>query len=143
MPYECPAGCGETFASENGAVMHAVNKSDPEHDSIRDKPTGYNRLEPNQQTAEESETRPTEDDSETTEMDSDNSLLFGSGGSDTDTEPDTETHEASEPECPDCGGELVDFTEYASGQYHEIDGSRVGVRGDYLCSECGGWFTDE
>jgi hypothetical protein len=50
--------------------------------------------------------------------------------------------------CPDCSGELVDFSDLESGRYHDgvqfADGSQgMFVGGDYLCSECGEWWMDE
>lgn len=43
--------------------------------------------------------------------------------------------------CIDCGSELVDFTDLTSGEYHTINGQNVYVAGDYVCSQCGEWFT--
>jgi hypothetical protein len=45
--------------------------------------------------------------------------------------------------CPDCDGELVDYREYATGEYHTIDGRDHYVQGDYLCTACGRWWVDE
>lgn len=53
------------------------------------------------------------------------------------------TNQESEPVCPECSGEVVDFTAYDSGEYHNVNGSDLFVRGDYVCTECGGWFVDE
>lgn len=48
-----------------------------------------------------------------------------------------------EPTCPRCGGEVVDFTQFTTGEYHEVNGNNVYVRGDYVCSDCHRWFIDE
>lgn len=45
--------------------------------------------------------------------------------------------------CPECSGEVVDFSEHESGKYHNVNGSKLFVQGDYVCVECGGWFIDE
>jgi hypothetical protein len=142
MSFECPVGCGAgPFSTKNGAVMHALNKSDETHEPITDKPTAYERLESNRQTADGSETRP-----ETDETQSDENPLFGSDGSEPETQTDASENESDSSDelvCPECGGEIVDFTQYTAGQYHTVNGQNVFVRGDYVCSECRGWFVDE
>lgn len=47
--------------------------------------------------------------------------------------------------CLDCGGELVDFTDLPTGTTQKVgtDNVEVFVAGDYVCSRCGEWYTDE
>lgn len=64
MTYPCPTGCGAgPFTTQNGAVMHAINKTDEDHDSISDKASAYAALEgvDNQEAADESEGTPEDD----------------------------------------------------------------------------------
>lgn len=66
--FPCPVGCGAgPYSTKNGAVMHAINKTDGEHDSVENKTEAYDRLEgvQNQEAAEEPEGS-TEDVSEPT-----------------------------------------------------------------------------
>lgn len=44
-PYPCPCNCGQQFSTENGAVMHAINMGDEEHDAVTSKTDGYDRLD--------------------------------------------------------------------------------------------------
>lgn len=48
-----------------------------------------------------------------------------------------------DPVCPKCGGEVYDFRQYESGQYHKAGGHSVFVAGDFQCSSCGRWWVDE
>lgn len=137
MTYNCPVGCGNgPFTTENGAVMHAVNKTDAEHSEVVDKRTAYDALnqEPTNQETQEGSSGSQEE---------------GSGGGDNPTmgsadptidvsEPDTD-----EPVCKDCGGELYDFRQFGSGEYHMLNGQNVFVRGDFQCSECAKWWVDQ
>jgi hypothetical protein len=43
-PYPCPCGCGRFFADGNGAMMHAINSTDAEHEAVRTRATAYERL---------------------------------------------------------------------------------------------------
>jgi len=46
VTYPCPTGCGGgPYSTENGAAMHAINKTDADHDSITDKASAYAALE--------------------------------------------------------------------------------------------------
>jgi len=135
MSYECPAdGCNYT-GMKRSVAAHYSGSQDDAHSG------GYERamilLEDT-----ETDTDGAQTDSETTETDGGDDPLFGSGGSQTDREPDR-NNDPDELQCPECGGEVVDFTAYESGQYHEVNGQNVFVRGDYVCSSCHGWFVNE
>jgi hypothetical protein len=45
--------------------------------------------------------------------------------------------------CHACGGELYDFRDYPTGQYHRVNGEKVYINGDYQCSSCSKWWVDE
>jgi len=76
-----------------------------------------------------------------------------SDGPEADAEPDAEPgSQGSEAKdegqdadlgCPDCGGELVDYRQYDTGEIHTIQGTSHYVRGDYRCAECKRWWVDE
>jgi len=69
--------------------------------------------------------------------------IMSNADSEKTTESDSEEADSEELLCLECGGELVDFTQYTNGEYHEVQGSNVYVRGDYVCADCGGWFVNE
>jgi hypothetical protein len=138
MSYKCPVRCGGgPYADEHGAVMHAINKSDEKHRGITDKRSAYDALEDGQNHRAETDSGGSkqEDTSDAAE-----NPTFGSA------DPNVDISEPSDPddiECKECGGELYDFRQYASGEYHTINGQNVYVRGDFQCSDCGRWWVDE
>jgi hypothetical protein len=137
VTYRCPVRCGDgPFSTENGAVMHAVNKTDDEHAEVTDKRSAYDAL--NRETAEAdggSKQPSTEDTTDPAE-----NPTFGSADPEADI---TEPSESDDIKCLECGGELFDFREFAAGEYHAINGQNVYVRGDFQCSDCGRWWVDE
>ena len=138
MTYNCPVGCGSgPFSTENGAVMHAVNKTDSQHSEVVDKRSAYDALN------RESTNQETEDGSSGSQEDvstDGSNPTFGNADPTADvSEPDP----SSDPTCRECDGELFDFRQYDSGEYHEINGHQVFVRGDFQCSECAKWWVQE
>jgi len=76
---------------------------------------------------------------------SDNPLV--SAGTDTGATADDDGDGADsggpDDGCPDCGGELVDYRRYDTGEIHTIQGTSHYVRGDYRCVDCERWWVDE
>jgi hypothetical protein len=146
MSYECPVDGCQYQGSKNQVIGH-YSGSGGEHTG------GYQdvlQMLEDQDSNPEAEPEPTEPNPE---PDGGENPLFGAGGSNPDkpesnpkaepepTEPNPE--KSGEPVCPECGGEVVDFRAYQPGQYHTVNGQNVFVRGDYVCSECRGWFVNE
>lgn len=126
-PQQCPAGCGESFGTENGAVMHAVNKQDSEHSGIGSKVDAYDALEgsTNQETAD----RPSGSQEEAAD-DSRSNPAFDSPA------PDDSKQKAGCPECPS-----TDWYDAATVEAHpELPDD---VPGDRVCAECGEVFDNE
>lgn len=137
MSYRCPIRCGEgPFSTENGAVMHAVNKTDDAHSEITDKRSAYDAL--NRETAEAD--GGSKEDPAAGSTDPAENPVFGSADPTADV---SEPSDSDDLRCLDCGGELYDFREFAAGDYHQINGQMVYVRGDFQCADCGGWWVDE
>lgn len=123
----CPAeGCEREFGTENGAVMHAINKTDSKHDSISDKTDAYENIEQstNQETAEGQSGSKDEspDDSKT-------NPAFNS------PTPD-DSQQAQNTTCPDCPAS--DWYDAATVENHPQ--MPDDVPGDRVCAECGEVF---
>jgi hypothetical protein len=139
--YTCPADdCGYT-GFWKPVLAHYSGTQDPEHEG------GYNRA---RQFLEEQGADPDADTGSNTGADAEDRTenpTFGSGdpgssgGSQTDTSAADDPAD-DDPACPDCGGELYDFTGYESGGYHKVNGYTVMVQGDYQCSDCHAWWVD-
>jgi len=69
--------------------------------------------------------------------------IMSDSNNENSTEPDSEEPDSEELSCLECDGELVDFRGYTNGEYHNVEGTNVYVRGDYVCVDCGGWFVNE
>jgi rubredoxin len=69
---------------------------------------------------------------------------YNEGYSDAHEEIEAQQSSSSEDvDCPECGAELYDFSDLEIGKQYEINGVDVVVKGDYQCSQCGVWFTDD
>jgi hypothetical protein len=42
--YPCPCGCGERFGTGNGAIMHAINREDADHQRVSSRLDAYEEL---------------------------------------------------------------------------------------------------
>lgn len=126
--YQCPADletgegdCGRTFSTENGAVMHGLNKSDGYHDCITTKVEGYKALA--KQSPESSDSG----------LDTESPTSVSDGG-------ETNTFEAAMPDasesagdghadCPECG-ESLGVSEAEASAF-------IAQNGEAWCDECG------
>lgn len=126
MTVACPLeACDRQFSTENGCVMHVLNKQDETHSGYTSKPEIYALL-------------PETDNQDPADESGDKSEGIGipdnhdSGGS----EPDGESGDSGV--CPDCGGEMQQL-EPGQTFAGEVDGTEVRAvtnRGDMFCAEC-------
>jgi hypothetical protein len=138
--YTCPADDCDYTGLWRSVLAHYSGRQDSEHEG------GYNRA---RQFLEEQGADPDTDTGSNTGPDTEDRTenpTFGSGdpglsGSHTDTSTADEPAD-DDPTCPTCGGELFDFTNYTSGEYHKVNGYTVLVQGDYQCSDCTKWWVD-
>jgi len=123
----CPADdCTREFGTENGAVMHAINKNGDKHDSISNKTEAYGSLggSTNQETADENSGSQEEGPD-----DSRSNPAFDS------PEPD-DSKQTQEATCPDCPA--TDWYEAEAVEAHPQ--MPDDVAGDRVCAECGEVF---
>lgn len=134
-PHPCPVECGEgPFSSENGAVMHAINKNDEIHDSVNNKTDGYSRLADRDTTTDEESSGGSNDPPEDTSDDPDGSDVSRAtfpGGED-------DGGDRGEDGCPDCGStDYYDADELAEHPRVSDDDAEVLAEHDRVCAECG------
>ena len=135
---ECPASGCEYTGVRTSVLAHYSGKQDDVHKG------GYLKAQERMENADVIGTVDSDDGDEIEDSDGKNPIM-GDGpdkpvsGFDTGSETDTD----ADPICPSCSGDLVDYRQYADGQYHEINGSNHYVRGDFLCTGCGRWWVDE
>lgn len=129
---DCPADECDERGPRKSIMAHYSGKQDDAHDG------GYQRakqlLEQSQQSGQPSQEKPdpnvSEGKSNNTEDDG-NPLTAG---------PSPRRQESSDDPgpCPDCDGELIDFT--GTDEYQAENGYMYDVPADYYCSVCGqGW----
>jgi len=137
MP-ECPIdGC--TYSNDNqGSVVAHMSSSKGDHEGI-----GYQKAE--QMLTHSSSSTDAMDSSEpdngpdsvsgsdgsASAQDGPDSPQAGQGSDPAMDTPDVDDDVEHEPDCPDCGGELVDYR----------DDGRTDV--DYICSECEAGWVDQ
>ena len=137
---ECPAEGCEYSGFRSSVLGHYSGKQDTAHKG------GYQKAKElvdggKESTPETSQSRETRESDPKSSGDTGENPVMGN-----ETPPERSKRKKNshdEPTCPRCGGEVVDFSEYESGHYHEINGQQVYVRGDYVCSDCHRWFVDE
>jgi hypothetical protein len=163
---ECPVEGCDYSGPQKSVLGHYSGKSDGLH------PGGYQKAktllgdtqssEPQSEPDPEPEPESTEPDhssgTQPREQGSEPNPTFGGAEPVREPEPEQSTSQqpqrqqqsqssmqeaGNDPVCPSCGGELFDFRQFTTGQYHKVNGESVYVRGDFQCSSCRKWWVDE
>jgi len=119
--------CGQDFPTENGTIMHAINKEDAHHEIIDSQRAAYQNYQP-QSDSEPDQSNP---EPEPTAADGAGDVeaitpTMPAAEQDDDAEPDQDDQEMVE--CPNCGEPL--------GTRFELE-QAIAEHGKVYCESCG------